>query len=68
MFGILMTACVASTGVCTDVVLASQSTPIAANQCMMQAMPEMVEWIKKHEGWAIKSWACGHLNQLKASL
>lgn len=68
MFGAIMTVCLAATAHCKDVVLATQDHPIPPNQCMQQAMPEMTKWIGDHQGWEIKNWSCGHVNQLKVSL
>jgi hypothetical protein len=67
MFGILMTACTVL-GTCTDVVLQTQSEPIAPHSCMQQAMPEMVKWIREHPEFTIKGWSCGVLKDLKVSI
>ena len=68
MFGIVMTVCVASATFCKDIILVQQSEPISPNSCMLQAMPEMAKWFVDHEGYVIKSWPCGKLSQLKASI
>lgn len=69
MFGILLTVCLLSGNhECKDVTLATQSEPIPAYSCMLQAMPDAAKWIAENPGWYIKGWSCGVLKDLKVSI
>lgn len=49
---------------CKEVSLANADEGMSSMQCMMQAQPQIAQWIDVHPKWQLKSWTCRTAGQI----